>query len=544
MNSQSTKRSQSQKFSSPFNSKSSSKQTDSRNSKIHNQSKPQIITPQQRDVNSNQSTRPSTINYATESKAKTTNTYGYQSERNRSTQPAIPYPQTETIHNNLNLRSSIIELEKASSASSRIYSDNKITSFNQELKNPKIGYQQNTITGQKIISGSGLNTANLKVQLRNNYEPSNKGVNAVKASHDFRNSSPKLLCFSCKTELKKDKNKTPSCNDHFYCSKCIREPSDINKIHTGCIKCFNSFGKYLNASSKHQNKPSSAPVNSKRSIDKVQTSNLKKNQTVSNQEIEEKIDIESSIPRIASQKINTLENFQSLDSKQASINPAGSIITNNYLTQNYDKKNSYYNSDLSYKIKNDIIQQNQLVNINDKSHISEVPQVSQELLYNFSIRANISNEINISKDLRSSVISDNRYHTTPTRTKETESLNIRIACSVCQRHNPVIGFLCNHNICDECLTSYCCSMIYEFFSEVRVTPDKIKNPFNYYCPAKNCNKPIKVPTLKILTNLKKYLHDEVYKKKFEIYINIPTVLENWIPFFDGLHYDIIFFQNL
>jgi hypothetical protein len=87
-------------------------------------------------------------------------------------------------------------------------------------------------------------------------------------------------------------------------------------------------------------------------------------------------------------------------------------------------------------------------------------------------------------------------------------------------------------------------MIYEFFSEVRVTPDKIKNPFNYYCPAKNCNKPIKVPTLKILTNLKKYLHDEVYKKKFEIYINIPTVLENWIPFFDGLHYDIIFFQNL
>ena len=115
-------------------------------------------------------------------------------------------------------------------------------------------------------------------------------------------------------------------------------------------------------------------------------------------------------------------------------------------------------------------------------------------------------------------------------------------CSICKLKNPLKGFPCNHNICDACLTYNCCCCIYEFFSQYQLNQEKIKDAFNYLCPFKNCNKTIKVPTIKILKNLKQYLDHEETRINFEIFRGILQVLENWIPYFDGLPYDLIFFQ--
>ena len=118
------------------------------------------------------------------------------------------------------------------------------------------------------------------------------------------------------------------------------------------------------------------------------------------------------------------------------------------------------------------------------------------------------------------------------------AMNSMSSCTVCCAPKTLTAFLCNHNVCIDCLTLSCCQSIMEFFLVYQSNRDKIFEKFSYSCPKADCRKSISIPTRMILVQLEKHL--QANNRAFETYRFILDYI-NCIPYFDGLEPNSVFF---
>ena len=107
-------------------------------------------------------------------------------------------------------------------------------------------------------------------------------------------------------------------------------------------------------------------------------------------------------------------------------------------------------------------------------------------------------------------------------------------CFNCGSKKDIKGYICNHNICETCLTLRFAETVLRFKLEYpKGKEDNLK--FDFFCPVLNCNIKLSVPSMMIIQKMRKLLKDESFRIKHQDYLFFEEDwLINWIPFFDGI----------
>ena len=109
-------------------------------------------------------------------------------------------------------------------------------------------------------------------------------------------------------------------------------------------------------------------------------------------------------------------------------------------------------------------------------------------------------------------------------------------CTCCNSSERVKGFLCNHNLCLECIVFTGIAQIDDFFELYKGEKSVINYQFFFICPVKECPQIINIPCNLIMRELEKYIERKV--KRFEKYfVDYDPKLQfwnEWASYFDGL----------
>lgn len=112
---------------------------------------------------------------------------------------------------------------------------------------------------------------------------------------------------------------------------------------------------------------------------------------------------------------------------------------------------------------------------------------------------------------------------------------LRPKCMQCKKNaNKVIGFLCNHNACEDCAILHCAKLIVQFYHNYSANPNS-HIEFSYYCPVASCDKKIAFPSVLVVKRIRKSLEDNGFRQMHpELVILNEGIVDLWIPYFDGL----------
>lgn len=105
---------------------------------------------------------------------------------------------------------------------------------------------------------------------------------------------------------------------------------------------------------------------------------------------------------------------------------------------------------------------------------------------------------------------------------------IQSFCIKCGSHKEITAFLCNHNVCKMCLSTYCCEEIIYYCNRVNNSTGASMK-FNYHCL--DCGKIISLPTRMVI---RYYLEKCGTRIDPQTKVNLNYILENCVPFFDGI----------
>ena len=215
------------------------------------------------------------------------------------------------------------------------------------------------------------------------------------------------------------------------------------------------------------------------------------------------------------QKIDSKSNFESSNTQNDELY--------NSLIPNHSRKpsivismNSTQNQDNFFIKQNSITSQNQ----------NEIP-----------LHINLQSKIKLEENSFSALKhqGDDQKFKIKTELISESSINneiIEARCTYCNEINEVKGFLCNHNLCIRCLTLTCCYQIRVFFVQYQINHNIPQEAFRYNCCVYDCNEKISVPTALIIARLYKFLSQN--DQLFEEFRCLIQVINEWIPYFDGL----------
>lgn len=106
-------------------------------------------------------------------------------------------------------------------------------------------------------------------------------------------------------------------------------------------------------------------------------------------------------------------------------------------------------------------------------------------------------------------------------------------CNHCKSKNEITGFLCNHNICSECLVFTCLYQIQNFSNFYMKEQGIAYISFSYRCPIENCIGDISIPTRMAFKKLDRFLKEGIKRFMCFSYM-VEQDWSAWIPYFDGL----------
>lgn len=110
-----------------------------------------------------------------------------------------------------------------------------------------------------------------------------------------------------------------------------------------------------------------------------------------------------------------------------------------------------------------------------------------------------------------------------------------VKCRQCKQNNKkIFAFLCNHNLCEDCLSLHCAYRISDFFNQYLKDQSKIFE-FSYCCPASECGFKISLPTLFVLKKVRGWLRDDWFRQNYSglVFLDDPA-MDLWVPYFDGV----------
>ena len=389
------------------------------------------------------------------------------------------------------------------------------------------------------------------------------------------------FCFACEKVLSNYTNKTHKFHNHYYCELCIEKPSNIDKIQNKCSECYNYFIQIDNEKNSYP-KDYSIDINSTSSsiflcffcqeptassnqfesecklhkicskcIDHEQIHNLKCNDCI-NQLISYETNEFSKLGPFTldinkTSSDPTIEwNYPTSYSHDIDIVPS-SCLDNPQEISNQRKNNpnqSMKSKSIEMKVNAAFSQDSQKIsNLNNTGSNFNLPPIETSSKHNrdsYEINQLLSLQNKRIGNQNPEVPKTNPYFTVPCSMEN--SICLRFSCSYCNREVPIIGFYCNHNLCDFCLTLQCCEIISDFFVHYKPENKIIQGSFNYICPVQGCLGKINVPSMKVLQKLNEYLKSSVYHQFFQEFHLLPQVLEHWVPFFDGLSFYHVFYN--
>ena len=111
-------------------------------------------------------------------------------------------------------------------------------------------------------------------------------------------------------------------------------------------------------------------------------------------------------------------------------------------------------------------------------------------------------------------------------------------CLICGSKEEIKGFVCNHNICESCLSCQFAETVSSFNLEnQKGNEDNLK--FELFCPVLNCHKKLCVPSMMMINKIRKLLKNESFRIDHEDYLCFEKDwVIDWIPFFDGIQVEL------